>query len=323
MKKVNSKTTIKTFITLILLCLHCYNNNLTAQHSVITYFTGFNGSYSGGTPQTDQNVISDGTYLYGMTNGGGVSGLGVIYKVLPDGTNYSVLMNFTGALTGSRPEGSFIYDGTYLYGMTSTGGTSDLGTLFKIKTDGTGYVKLKDFTGSLNGSTPKGSLIYDGTLLYGMTRSGGSSNSGTIFNITPSGTYTKLWNFTGGTGGFPTGSLYLNGGDLYGMTTSGGPIGAANGTIFKFQLIATVINENNLADSFLIYPNPSNGQVTIKIAEITGSCELSVHNLLGELVFSETIKENSTGISLNLKTGLYFVSLDNKVQKAIRKIIIE
>ncbi|MBK7669598.1 MAG: hypothetical protein IPJ32_21025 [Sphingobacteriaceae bacterium] len=75
------------------------------------------------------------------------------------------------------------------------------------------------------------------------------------------------------------------------MTTSGGPIGAANGTIFKYQLITTDINETNFANSFLISPNPSNGQITIKVAEITGSCDLSVHNLLAELVFWETIKE--------------------------------
>ena len=475
MKKTNSKTTIKTFVTLILLCFYGYHNNVMGQYAVIVNFTGLSGAYSGGTPQTDQNVISDGTYIYGMTNGGGTSGLGVIYKVMPDGTNYSVLMDFTGALNGSKPEGSFIYDGTYLYGMTSTGGTSNLGTLFKIKTDGTGYVKLKDFTGTLNGSTPKGSLIYDGTflygitslggawgqgdifkikpdgtgytnlygfntsiglglkgslcsdgtylygmtnsgglnnkgilfkvmpdgtgfstllnfngalnganplgsltfdgtylygmtenggssdygvvfkilpngtgyvklndftgvvngrnpkgslifngtILYGMTRSGGSSNSGTIFNITTSGTYTKLWDFTGAAGGFPTGSLNLISGNLYGMTTSGGPIGAANGTIFKYQLLATNLNENNFIDSFFISPNPSNGQMTIEKPENMESCQLSVHNLMGELMYSEIIKERLTSINLNLKTGLYIVSLYNKGQKTTRKIIVE
>ncbi|MBK7668657.1 MAG: T9SS type A sorting domain-containing protein [Sphingobacteriaceae bacterium] len=285
-----------------------------------TNLYGFNTSIGLGLKGS---LCTDGTHLYGMTNSGGLSNKGIIFKILPDGTGFSTLLNFNGALNGANPLGSLTFDGTYLYGMTENGGSSGSGVVFKILPNGTGYVKLNDFTGIINGSNPKGSLIFNGTLLYGMTRTGGSSNSGTIFNITPSGTYTKLWNFTGGTGGFPTGSLYLNGGDLYGMTTSGGPIGAANGTIFKYQLITTDINETNFANSFLISPNPSNGQITIKVAEITGSCDLSVHNLLGELVFSETIKEKSTGINLNLKTGLYFVSLDNKGQKAIRKIIVE
>ena len=52
--------------------------------------------------------------------------------------------------------------------MTNTGGASNYGTIFKIKLDGTGYVKLFDFsTGT--GNNPTGSLIYDGTFLYGMT----------------------------------------------------------------------------------------------------------------------------------------------------------
>jgi hypothetical protein len=43
--------------------------------------------------------------------------------------------------------------------MTVTGGISDSGTVFKIKPDGTGYVKLLDFAGSLNGKWPEGSLF--------------------------------------------------------------------------------------------------------------------------------------------------------------------
>ena len=53
--------------------------------------------------------------------------------------------------------------------------------------------KLMDFLGNANGSNPFGSLISDGTFLYGMTNGGGSNFSGTLFKIMPNGTgYTKL-----------------------------------------------------------------------------------------------------------------------------------
>jgi hypothetical protein len=64
--------------------------------------------------------------------------------------------------------------------MTEWGGKNNGGTLFKIKPDGSGYVKLLDFDGS-NGANPAGSLISDSTYLYGMTGKGGTYDSGTIF----------------------------------------------------------------------------------------------------------------------------------------------
>src|ERR1035437_7651998 len=83
---------------------------------------------------------------------------------------YTKLLDFAGTTNGSHPYfGSLVADGTFLCGMTYDGGTNTYGTIFKIKTDGTGYVKLLDFAGASNGQYPTGSLIFDGTFLYVMT----------------------------------------------------------------------------------------------------------------------------------------------------------
>ncbi|MFA5781301.1 MAG: T9SS type A sorting domain-containing protein, partial [Bacteroidales bacterium] len=79
------------------------------------------------------------------------------------------------------PEGSLISDGTFLYGMTAYGGINDMGVIFKIKSDGTGYSRLLNFAGAANGRQPWGSLISDGTFLYGMTFYGGTYDVGTVF----------------------------------------------------------------------------------------------------------------------------------------------
>jgi uncharacterized repeat protein (TIGR03803 family) len=83
-------------------------------------------------------LITDGTFLYGTTEGGGANDLGTIFKILPDGNSYEKLLNFDGAIMGSNPRGYLISDGSFLYGMTSFGGTNDVGVLFKFHPTGLG-----------------------------------------------------------------------------------------------------------------------------------------------------------------------------------------
>ncbi|TAE50210.1 MAG: T9SS C-terminal target domain-containing protein [Bacteroidetes bacterium] len=211
--------------------------NTSAQY---TKLHDFNSVPDGATPQG--NLISDGTFLYGVTSkggaiNGGVNNRGTIFKIKPDGTGYAKLFDFDGPVNGSSPLGSLFFDGTFLYGMTNSGGTNGDGTMFKILPDGTGFVKLLDFLLTFNGptgSSPLGSLISDGTFLYGMTNGGGTSNDGIIFKIKPDGTgYVKLLDFDEPTTGrSPTGSLIFDGTFLYGMTNGGS---TDCGTIFKIK----------------------------------------------------------------------------------------
>ena len=146
---------------------------LLTTHIAVGQFTkllDFEGASNGSNPWG--SLISDGTFLYGMTEYGGSNDLGTIFKIKPDGTGYTKLLDFTDA-NGSYTSGSLISDGTFLYGMAYSGGTKNLGTIFKIKPDGTGYVKLLDFDGASMGDSPYGSLVSDGTFLYGMTSGGG------------------------------------------------------------------------------------------------------------------------------------------------------
>lgn len=215
---------MKKLCVLFVLSLTAILSN--GQFSKLYEFTDFNNN-------AYANLVSDGTYLYGMTSSDGANSKGTVFKIKPDGSGFTDLMDFAGASNGSDPWGSFLYDGTYLYGMTQTGGTANSGTIFKIKPDGTGYVKLYDFDGATNGSNPFGSLISDGTYLYGTTEAGGSGY-GLIFKIKKDGTgYTVLSSFGGVTGRNPHGSLYYDGTYLYGMATDGGV--NLYGTIFKVK----------------------------------------------------------------------------------------
>ncbi|HEX8516405.1 MAG TPA: choice-of-anchor tandem repeat GloVer-containing protein [Bacteroidia bacterium] len=185
----------------------------------------YSGSTTGSTPYG--TLVSDGTFLYGMTDQGGINGKGTIFKIMPDGTGYSTLFAFDGP-NGRGALGSLISEGSFLYGMTWAGGTNDKGVVFKIESNGTNYVKLHEFNG-LNGESPYGSLVSDGVFLYGMTPYGGSNGAGVIFKIKNDGTaYTKLIDCNNMTGGNPRGTLIFDGIFLYGMTLS-------SGTIFKIK----------------------------------------------------------------------------------------
>src|ERR1700741_4616744 len=148
---------------------------------------------------------------------------------------YTRLLNFTISTSGANPYGDLYFDGTFLYGTAMSGGASNNGTLYKIKPNGTGYLKLLDFMGTTNGSHPYGGLISDGTYLYGTTSTGGANSRGTIFKILPNGTgYVDLLDFAGASNGQnPYGNLYYDGTFLYGTATSGGA--SNSGVLFKIK----------------------------------------------------------------------------------------
>jgi len=104
--------------------------------------------------------------------------------------------------------------------------------VFKIDRLGN-QTTLYGFKGGADGKLPIGSLVRDKDgNLYGETERGGTFNSGTVFELTASGSEIVLYTFTGGAdGGSPYGGLVRDSkGNLYG-TTGGG--GNGYGTVFK------------------------------------------------------------------------------------------
>lgn len=193
-----------------------------------------NLSYSDGG-RCNSSLISDGTYLYGT----GTDGNGSIFKIKKDGTSFQTFFCFTGTTTGRIPQGSLLLVGNFLYGMASSGGANNSGTIFKIGKDGTGFVNLYNFSG-IDGKNPNGGLVSDGIFLYGMTMNGGANDIGVLFRIKLDGTqYSKFLDFDTINGMNPYGSLIIDGGYLYGMTKFGGSNGSNGGTIFKIKTDGT------------------------------------------------------------------------------------
>ena len=186
-------------------------------------FSGTNGKYPG-----PGSLTLNGSTLYGMTSGGGVTGNGTLFSINTDGTGFSTVLTFNGS-NGSNPLGGLILDpnGKTLYGTTSEypGNGLGYGTIFSVNTDGTGFKNLHSFVQSGTASYwPFCNLTQSGSVLFGMTDGGGSSNKGTIFSMNTDGTgFETLLSFSGTNGNGPNHcSLTLCESTLYGMTWGGG-----------------------------------------------------------------------------------------------------
>jgi uncharacterized repeat protein (TIGR03803 family) len=149
-----------------------------------------------------------------------------------------VIYSFQGAAAGdgAYPGSSLINIGDTLYGMTTYGGASDYGTIFKLTTAGVETV-LHSFQGAAagDGAYPEGSLLQVGKKLYGQTEFGGKYQDGTIFTATLAGAEKVLHAFSGanGDGSLPEEGLIDVDGTLYGTASSGGTY--ADGTVFKVK----------------------------------------------------------------------------------------
>jgi uncharacterized repeat protein (TIGR03803 family) len=184
---------------------------------------------------------------------------------------FTTLHNFT-ALSGpypgtnsdgTHPISGLVLSGNTLYGTTFNGGSSaTAGTVFALKTDGTGFTNLHSFIGT-DGVKPAAGLTLSGNTLYGTTQFGGSLGSGTVFALNTDGTgFTNLYNFTvrsgpsstNSDGAWPIGRLILAGNVLYGTTSRGGSSG--NGTIFVLNTDGTgFTNLHNCSGSGGSYPS--------------------------------------------------------------------
>jgi uncharacterized repeat protein (TIGR03803 family) len=152
-----------------------------------------------------------------------------------------VLHHFAGGVSdGATPYGSVIRSGSTLYGMTFTGGGGNLGTIFRMNTDGSGFQLLHSFiSDSSDGTLPIGSLLLSGSTLYGMASSRGSDYGGTVFKLNTDGTgFQVLRSFAVSDGQWPWASLIQSGSMLCGMNTYGGSAGGWNGkgTVFRINI---------------------------------------------------------------------------------------
>ncbi len=216
----------------------------TPQLTTMWTFTGSNGASPYGGLVFDRSGA-----VYGTTNTGGTSNLGVVFKLTPPvgGGSWTgaVLHSFSGA-DGANPYGGVILSQSgALYGTTSSGGAYNLGVVFQLNPPtvmGGAWTEavVHSFAGGSDGANPQAPVIFDSHgALYGTTYAGGSSNLGTVFQVTPPGqagawTTTVLHSFIGSDGANPRATVIFDStGALDGTTFKGGT--SNTGTVFQLK----------------------------------------------------------------------------------------
>lgn len=208
---------------LFILCLFPTQISFTTlanaqQFESVHQFAGLDGRRPG-----RNDLVYDGTYLYGMTTDGGLHDDGVFFRLHPVTGVVDVLHDFTTS-TGYAPTCTPILVGNTFYGMTNTGGSGGVGVVFSMNKDGSGYQVLHEFlqTGT-NGSSPVGGVRLVNGRLMGMTQSGGANARGTLFSLNTDGSsYTVHHAFDLLNGSTPLGDVLQVGNKVYGLTRLGG-----------------------------------------------------------------------------------------------------
>ena len=151
-------------------------------------------------------------------------------------TQYKVLHNFVYQNSdGFGPEATLVFDSNgNLYGTTIAGGTAcpppGCGVVFELSPANGSWNErlLVDFNGN-DGSSSVAPLVFDSRgNLYGSTKSGGSTQNGTVFELVLGNrgewTETVLHSFTGGSDGSQSesGIRFDAAGHLYGTASTGG-----------------------------------------------------------------------------------------------------
>jgi uncharacterized repeat protein (TIGR03803 family) len=258
---------------LVVIAILAANATHAAPLTVLFDFNGINGSGPNGPLVVSGNVIY-GTTVLGNINANAnpaYDGTGTIFRINTNGTGFTNLYNFSpnndgvpsdnGVNSdGADPIGGLVLCGNVLYGTASAGGVNCNGTIFRIKTDGTGFTNIHNFSAfgfsddsfpvNGDGAFPMATLVLSNNTLYGTALRGGAFGNGTVFKINTDGSHFQtLHSFSllegpdedgsygNGDGCCPQGRLLLSGNTLYGTTREGGYSGM--GVIFKVNIDGT------------------------------------------------------------------------------------
>lgn len=193
-------------------------------------------------------------WIWGTTGNGGHYGVGTLYKVRPDGSDWTEIVSFNGRQgrpLGSGPSGGVAMapDGV-LWGATYSGGKHDRGTLYRFDPRSGDFSTEVEFE-TLTSPQARPTVAPDGQI-WGTTMLG-------VYRYDPkTRQLAKLLQFTGKAGKYPGGmvmaELVPDGrGWLWGTASKGGA--HDHGTIFKINLttgeMTTVVQFTGKAGAFI------------------------------------------------------------------------
>jgi photosystem II stability/assembly factor-like uncharacterized protein len=298
--------------------------------------------------QIGTNMDLNSVFFLNMNTGYIVGGLqsqptqcGIVLKTLDGGTtwaqtllNYYLYSVYFPSSTIGYAAGMDSSNQSGIVAKTIDGGTTwqkllvipcDLLVSIFFTDDNTGYVV------GTNGANLK--TIDGGATWTSMNIYNGWWNFNSVFFITPSKGYiVDEWGdifYTTDAGSTWTADSSGTGNGLYSVfftdSTTGYAVGN-NCTILKtgYGGVTSIKEKQPNAQKFIIYPNPSNNEITVETSSTPAISQLSIINLNGQQLITRQITELRTQIDISsLPSGVYFVRLTNDKTVEVGKFIKE
>lgn len=78
------------------------------------------------------------------------------------------------------------------------------------------------------------------------------------------------------------------------------------------------------AENFKVYPNPSDGTtINLSILSAFDTAEISIYNILGALMYSNSFDQQNITISTSLKSGTYFVTVKTNETNSVQQLVVK
>lgn len=94
---------------------------------------------------------------------------------------------------------------------------------------------------------------------------------------------------------------------------------------FTVNVNATLSVQDNVFDEFKVFPNPTNGIVTISGLNKSNTLNIQLIDISGRVIYTKnlkTINQNKTELDMSdLSTGTYFIQIETDINKTVKKII--
>jgi len=281
-----------------------------------TSLLGFD-SADGYNPFAGLTLGTDGNF-YGTTAGGGSAGLGILFKITPEGA-LTTLHDFLGESDGSLPRAAPLAasDGNY-YGTTESGSNYMGATVYKYAPSSNTFTTIYGFSEATDYEIVAPLIEGTNGNLYG-TGGGGTSGCGAIFEMTKSGVLVMQYNFscTGATE--PSAPLvHASDGNFYGTTYAGS--GSIGGSVFRMTPQGRVTSLHTFTTSGTAGWGPEGGLVQGTDGNLYGSTrqggnkgdigtlfQITTSGVYTELYsFPKSVGEYPSGSLLQHTNGLFY-----------------
>ena len=98
-------------------------------------------------------------------------------------------------------------------------------------------------------------------------------------------------------------------------------------SLFEFEVYGApfvVLSADDHMEGWFIYPNPSNGVISVELAEGVSTSSLEIVNISGQVVHEAILNSRNTILELgDLPNGMYLVTLTSSTHSSVRRLVLQ